>query len=120
MNSPCWRNDPNDKTTALTGWPSNRSRKCGLHATSNPQLDGFNGSTRTPACFNQGTHAPSEPSLDQLPPPRASTVTSGVITFSPPGVSNNKLKAASSPPPSCEGAPRGTAAKAEGSQPFHL
>src|SRR5215211_4367142 len=97
MNSPCWRNDPKNKTTDLMGCPSKRSRKCGLQFTSNPQLDDFNGSTWTPACTSQGTQAPSEPSRDQLPPPSASTVASGLTATLPCGVSNWRDPSGSQP-----------------------
>src|SRR5919109_5333802 len=97
MNSPCWRNVPKDKTTDLTGWLSKRSRKCGLQSTSNPQLEGFNGSTWTPACSSQGTQAPSEPSRDQLPPPSASMVASGLTEMLPFGVSKCRDPSGSQP-----------------------
>ena len=62
-------------------------------ATSNPQFAGFNGATCTPACRSQGTHAPSEPSLAQLPPPNAISTASAAICLLPAAVSNSAKSA---------------------------
>ncbi|KAG1252357.1 hypothetical protein G6F65_017957 [Rhizopus arrhizus] len=82
--------------TDLTGWPAYRSRKCSVHATSNPQLAGRSGATSTPCACRPATQAPSEPSLAQLPPPKARTTASVAIVRTPSGVSNRN--------PSAEGA----------------
>ena len=44
-----------------------------------------------PCACSVSTHAPSDPSCGQLPPPRASTVASAANTVSPEGVSNRSL-----------------------------
>ncbi len=65
----------------FNGWPAKRSRNVSLQLTRKPQLEGRSGAISTPAPASVPAQLPSEPSLGQLAPPKASTVTSarGVI-----------------------------------------
>jgi len=88
-------------TTGFTGWPAKCSRKWGLQAASKPQLAGRRGATAMPARVRVGTQAPSEPSLAQLPPPRASTVAAGFTSISPAGVAKRRAPSALQPSQRC-------------------
>src|SRR6187402_2421828 len=67
--------------TPCKGAPACWSRNISLQVTSNPQLLGTNSFTCTLRAFSNGTHAPSEPNLCQLAPPKAKTTASAAIVL---------------------------------------
>ena len=84
-------------TTGLTGAPAYRCANTSLQPMSKPQFAGCNGAIAAPRSRSHDTHAPSDPSCGQLPPPRASSTASAVTVRSPVGVENTSAPPASQP-----------------------